>query len=284
MRHRGMSDDEIAVGLLAVNTKRCTPPLPENEVVTIARDVAFRYQPAPRDPEQERIENQARGLLEGKPAGRGKQPRSELWEEPVPLAARGAASQFEITLLPEWLGGWAAAITAEKGAALDLGANLALGVISRAIARNVQVSPRPGWYEPTNLYELIALDPGQASSRCKLQPRPDRPRCRRARRALSLGRPHDTAPPRADPVPSATYLDAACLDPARRDAPDRLAVDARRCTGRSGRRPATASCDRSLSGSPTELGYEICGQRSLTIRLTAPKGSGLSFDLRVTVP
>ena len=30
-----------------------------------------------------------------------------------------------------------------------------------AIARNVQVSPRPGWYEPTNLYVIVALAPGQ---------------------------------------------------------------------------------------------------------------------------
>ena len=37
---------------------------------------------------------------------------------------------FELELLPAWLAEWAAAITAEKGAALDLGANLALGVVS----------------------------------------------------------------------------------------------------------------------------------------------------------
>jgi hypothetical protein len=38
------------------------------------------------------------------------------------------------------------------------------------------------------------------------------------------------------------------------------------------------------SWSQESLRYEICGQRSLTIRLTAPGGGVRSFDLRVTVP
>src|SRR5262249_9208030 len=33
-----------------------------------------------------------------------------------------------------------------------------------AIARHVQVSPRPGWWEPTNLYTIVALAPGQRKS------------------------------------------------------------------------------------------------------------------------
>jgi replicative DNA helicase len=86
------------------------------------------------------------------------------WEEPVPIATREAVPALELALLPDWLAQWAAAITAEKGAALDLGGNLALGVVSGGIARNVQVSPRPGWYEPTNLYVIVALAPGQAKS------------------------------------------------------------------------------------------------------------------------
>jgi hypothetical protein len=64
MRHRGMSGDEIAVALLAVNERRCKPPLLEEEVVQLARDVARRYDPAPRDVEQERLQAQAEGILE----------------------------------------------------------------------------------------------------------------------------------------------------------------------------------------------------------------------------
>ena len=47
MRRRGMSESEIAAGLLAVNAERCEPPLPEGEVLGIARSIAG-YAPAGR--------------------------------------------------------------------------------------------------------------------------------------------------------------------------------------------------------------------------------------------
>jgi hypothetical protein len=115
-------------------------------------------------------DTKARRVLDEHRAGNGGGPRDDSpradsdWEEPVPIATREAVPALDVGLLPEWLGDYAAAITAEKGAALDLGGNLALGVVSGGIARNVQVSPRPGWYEPTNLYVIVALAPGQAKS------------------------------------------------------------------------------------------------------------------------
>jgi hypothetical protein len=42
MRRRGMSEEEILIALLAVNERRCRPPLPEREVERIAASVA-RY-------------------------------------------------------------------------------------------------------------------------------------------------------------------------------------------------------------------------------------------------
>ena len=45
MRRRGLTGDEIAVALQAVNEKRCEPPLGENEVLSLALDVGVRYQP-----------------------------------------------------------------------------------------------------------------------------------------------------------------------------------------------------------------------------------------------
>lgn len=171
MRRRGMDADEILAALRAVNERRCRPPLDDRQVEELARDVARRYEPG-SDPKQEQARAGARQRLDERRAGRGK-PAAKTqtptrvaagWEEPVPLTSRTAVPPFEIGLLPVWLAEWSNAITAEKGAALDLAANLALGVIAGAIARNVQVSPRPGWYEPTNLYVLVALDPGQAKS------------------------------------------------------------------------------------------------------------------------
>ena len=65
MRHRGMSADEIGLALLGVNQRRCKPPLPDEEVLRLAGDVARRYEPAPRDREQERIEREAAEVLGG---------------------------------------------------------------------------------------------------------------------------------------------------------------------------------------------------------------------------
>jgi P4 family phage/plasmid primase-like protien len=45
MRRRGMEEEELAVALLAVNERRCDPPLEEDEVRGIARSIA-RYEPA----------------------------------------------------------------------------------------------------------------------------------------------------------------------------------------------------------------------------------------------
>ena len=45
MRRRGMTGDEIATALLAVNT-RCVPSLPDHEVLRIAASVS-RYAPTP---------------------------------------------------------------------------------------------------------------------------------------------------------------------------------------------------------------------------------------------
>jgi AAA domain/Bifunctional DNA primase/polymerase, N-terminal/Primase C terminal 1 (PriCT-1) len=71
MRHRGMTGDEIALALLGVNAQRGDPPLPDEEVIELARDIARRYEPAPPDVEQERIEREAARLLSG---GAAKEP------------------------------------------------------------------------------------------------------------------------------------------------------------------------------------------------------------------
>ena len=65
------------------------------------------------------------------------------------------AKNFPLDSLPPWLDAWVTESSAEKGASPDIAANVALGVHAGALARHVQVSPRPGWYEPCNLY-LIA--------------------------------------------------------------------------------------------------------------------------------
>lgn len=63
MRRRGLTAAEIEAALLVVNANRCRPPLADSEVARLAEDVAHRYQPEPRDTEQERIEVEAERVL-----------------------------------------------------------------------------------------------------------------------------------------------------------------------------------------------------------------------------
>ena len=133
--------------------------------------VAFGWA-AKHPSEEERLRGKAReALYENRREARGTNPlRAPVgWEEPVPIGTREAAFALQIELLPDWMAEWVAAITAEKGAAPDLGASLALGVVAGGIARNVQVSPRPGWYEPTCLYVIVALPPGLPSGRMNMR-------------------------------------------------------------------------------------------------------------------
>jgi replicative DNA helicase len=99
---------------------------------------------------------------DGRPTGPNREDVLELeWEMPVPLLTHPAPPAFPLDALSLWAREWVVEISAEKGASPDIGANLLLAVVSGALARDVQVSPRPGWYEPTNLFEITGLAPGQ---------------------------------------------------------------------------------------------------------------------------
>jgi Bifunctional DNA primase/polymerase, N-terminal/AAA domain/Primase C terminal 1 (PriCT-1) len=104
MRRRGMSGDEIAVALLAVNAKRCRPPLPEEEVVELARDVARRYEPAAPDPEQERLAREADQLLGRARAGKvPEQPKRKVPALIVSLGTYLAGTQDEAAWIVDHL-------------------------------------------------------------------------------------------------------------------------------------------------------------------------------------
>jgi putative DNA primase/helicase len=83
------------------------------------------------------------------------------WELPVPMSTQPTPPSFPVDVLPSWLRDWVLAIAAEKGASPDIGANLSIAVVAGAIARHVQISPRPGWWEPVNIYSITGLVPGQ---------------------------------------------------------------------------------------------------------------------------
>jgi hypothetical protein len=157
----------IVEELLEMNAHQCRPPLSARQVEQQI-DGAITW--ARRHPtEAERTRAEARRILNGRhdypsPKTAPVAGTAASWEAPVPFAARGEMPTFPLETLRGWAAAWATAIADEKGAALDLSGNLVLDVIAGAIARHVQVSPRPGWWEPTNLYTIVALAPGQRKS------------------------------------------------------------------------------------------------------------------------
>jgi hypothetical protein len=165
----GLSAEQALERALEANRSQCVPPYPERLVRKHWRG-ALKFAAA-HPTEDEKAREEARRVLAKRQVAphesRSSRPEPDAmsgWDQPVPLTARGEVPAFPIETLPGWAAEWATAIAAEKGATLDLSANLVLDVVSGAIARHVQVSPRPGWHEPTNLYTIAALAPGQRKS------------------------------------------------------------------------------------------------------------------------
>lgn len=90
--------------------------------------------------------------------------QAEGWEPFVPLTTEARLPPFPLDGMPEWL----AAMITETANALqvpvDLPATLGLAGLAVAAGGRVDVSPIPGWVEPTNLYTVVALAPGSRKS------------------------------------------------------------------------------------------------------------------------
>jgi Protein of unknown function (DUF3987)/Bifunctional DNA primase/polymerase, N-terminal/Primase C terminal 1 (PriCT-1) len=158
----GYRPEQVLERILRVNAEQCRPPLPERTVhdkLKAATVYARRHPTA-----QEQARETARRLLEGGARREPVEPKkaeAPVWEVPVPLAFELPVPEFPVDVLPDWMARFVRVLAAGKGAALDLVASLCLGVVAGAIARNVIVSPRGGFDEPTTVYVIVALRPGQ---------------------------------------------------------------------------------------------------------------------------
>ncbi len=89
------------------------------------------------------------------------QPATPLvWPSPIPLTIAPSVPSYPIEVLSPWLRDWAEAVALELQIPVDLPAGLGLGLLAAGIARKVVVSPRAGFTEPTNLFVMVALPPG----------------------------------------------------------------------------------------------------------------------------
>jgi replicative DNA helicase len=85
------------------------------------------------------------------------------WGEAAPLSATPSLPPFPIWSLPDWLGDYTASLAEQTQTPPDLAGCLSLAVLAVAAAGKVWVKA-PAWVEPTNLYTVVVLPPGNRKS------------------------------------------------------------------------------------------------------------------------
>lgn len=85
------------------------------------------------------------------------------WPDPTPLSVTPDLPQFPVWALPDWLGEYAAGLAEVTQTPTDLAGCLALAVLAVAAGGRVWVRAT-AWSEPTNLFTLVVLPPGNRKS------------------------------------------------------------------------------------------------------------------------
>ncbi|WP_327291479.1 YfjI family protein [Streptomyces sp. NBC_01198] len=86
------------------------------------------------------------------------------WDDPVPLKQRRELPDFPTTALPGWLRDFTTAVAEETQTPVDLAGCVALAVLATAAGGRAVVHVRGRWREPTNLFTVCALPPGNRKS------------------------------------------------------------------------------------------------------------------------
>ncbi|MER5197768.1 YfjI family protein [Streptomyces sp. NPDC002755] len=88
----------------------------------------------------------------------------DVWEDPIPLTGRRDLAPFPAHVFPAWMGEFVAAVAEETQTPVDLAGSIALAVLATAAGGRSVVHVRGNWREPTNLYTVVALPPGNRKS------------------------------------------------------------------------------------------------------------------------
>ncbi|MFI1095136.1 YfjI family protein [Streptomyces sp. NPDC020917] len=91
-------------------------------------------------------------------------PEQAPWEDPIPFKGRRDIPDFPVDTFPGWLRDFTAALAEETQTPVDLAGCVALAVLSTAAGGRAVVHVRGRWREPTNLYTVCALPPGNRKS------------------------------------------------------------------------------------------------------------------------
>lgn len=97
-------------------------------------------------------------------AARPTDTEGEPWEPFIPISPQRLLPPFPIDVLPAWVRDMATSTTTALQVPIDLPGTLALACLAVAAGGKVDVAPKPGWTEPTNLYTVTALAPGSRKS------------------------------------------------------------------------------------------------------------------------
>jgi len=145
MRARGMGRAAIEAALLEENQEKCCPPLPDSEVIAIAKSVA-RY---PHSANSANSASQSNG--------------SVSWDPPTPFYEFELPS-FPTGALPASLRRFVEAEAVATQTPPDLAAMLTMSVCAASCAKNTVVQVNDGWSEPLNIYTATVQKPGTRKS------------------------------------------------------------------------------------------------------------------------
>jgi putative DNA primase/helicase len=154
MQRRAMSLEAIEAALLAENSAKCAPPLPEAKVRAIAADIVKRY-----------------------PAGEPNMLVPDEWPEPEPLAeSLPDVAQFDLELMPESLRPLVKDVAERMQVPLDFPAVAAIATLAGVTNRRAVIQPKRNdntWTVVPNLWGGIVAPPGMLKSpvlTCMTQP------------------------------------------------------------------------------------------------------------------
>jgi replicative DNA helicase len=89
----------------------------------------------------------------------------ESLPKPIPLSKRPHQPRpFPVDALPSWLGEHVCAVAHATQTPVDMAGALAMGMLAACAGGRVVIEVRPGWREPTNLYVVVAIPPGNRKS------------------------------------------------------------------------------------------------------------------------
>lgn len=154
MRSRGMTASAIEAALLAHNSERCVPPLPDKEVRRIARSFA-RY-PVTNDAALD----DAAHLFGAVPV------EGIEWPEPQPLIAKVEAQAYPLDALPDAVRCAVQEVAGFVKAPVPLIATSALAALSLAIQAHVDVQRADKLHGPCGLFLLAIAESGERKTTC----------------------------------------------------------------------------------------------------------------------